>query len=64
MKNLIQEALLYMIAIIVSYDVYINTFLILDRLPEVEVVLQKEAGPDLNLKTERIEMETNPITKI
>jgi len=35
-----------------------------DRLPEVEVVLQKEAGPDLNLKTERIEMETNPITKI
>merc|ERR1712158_242597 len=35
-----------------------------DRLPEVEVVLQKEAGPDLNLKKERIEMETNPITKI
>jgi len=35
-----------------------------DRLPEVEVVLQKEAGPDLNPKTERIEMETNPITKI
>jgi len=35
-----------------------------DRLPEAEVVLQKEAGPDLNLKTEMTEMETNPITKI
>ena len=41
-----------------------NNLIILDRLPEAEVVLQKEAGPDLNLKTERIEMETNPITKI
>jgi len=35
-----------------------------DRLPEAEVVHQKEAGPDLNLRTERTGMETNPITKI
>ena len=38
--------------------------MIIDRLPEAEVEHQKEAGPDLNLRTERTGMETNPITKI
>jgi len=35
-----------------------------DPLPEAEVAHQKEADPDLNLRTGKIEMETNLITKI
>lgn len=35
-----------------------------DRLPEAEVELQKEAGPDPDLRIEKTGMEINRITKI
>ena len=47
---------------IIRFEIQHLELFILDPLPEAEVVLQKEAGPDPDLK-EKTGMEINLITK-